>query len=80
MAAGISPEENIEWPWTVLADKPLLDGADLALLNNGYEQLCLAQLDSVVERVSLALPAATLDICRARLAEARYQRSRRNRL
>ena len=77
LAAPVVSEESFEHLWAVLADKALLDGADLALFNNCYEQLSFEQLASVVERASLLLPAATLAIWRARLTEARQLRSAR---
>ena len=75
LAAGISPEEEFGQLWTVLTNKQLLDEADLALLNNYYDHLSPEQLASVVERASLALPAGPLELWRARLTEARQQRS-----
>ena len=60
-------EESLENLWTALADKPLLDGADLALLSLYHDKFSLEQFASVVERSGLALPADTLEIWRARL-------------
>ena len=74
----VASEDNLRQLWAVLAKKPLLDGADLALLRNGHKQLSLEQLTSVIERASFALPADTLEFWRARLTEAHQQKVRRN--
>ena len=78
LTAPVVAEENFAQLWAALANKTLLDGADLALLNNGHNQLSLEQLVSVVERASLALPADTQEIWGTRLTLARQQRSCRN--
>ena len=61
-----------------MANKALLDEADLALLSLYLDELSLEQLASEVERASLALTADTLEPWHARLIEARQQRSGRN--
>ena len=78
LATPLSPEQNLEQLWAVLADKALLDAADLALLSIYHKQLSFAQLVSVVERASLKPPAETLAYWRCRLTEVSRQRSRRN--
>ena len=60
LTTPVPSEENLEQPWTAQADKPLRDGADLALLSLYHDELSLEPLASVVERASLALPANTL--------------------
>ena len=80
LTACLSTEEGLERLWAVLANKELLDGADLALLKSCCDQLSLEQLTFVVERASLALPADTLKFWRIRLTQARQQNTRRNHL
>ena len=72
-----SAQKSFEQLWAALANKQLLDGADLAVLNHYHDQLSLAQLASVVGRASLALPDDALKIWCARLTEARHQISHR---
>ena len=41
LAAAVSPEQSLDQLWTALMHKPVLDEADLALLNSYHEQLSL---------------------------------------
>ena len=41
LTASVSPEQSLVQLWTVMANKTLLDEADLALLDNYYKQLSL---------------------------------------
>ena len=75
LATAVSPEQSPDPLWAALIHKPLLNEAELALLNSYHQQFSLEQLASVVERASLALPADTLQLWDARLTQAREQRS-----